>query len=459
LNKIIFIILFLVNTLLAITPTKDDVKVLTDLGIEASFIYEKSLINAYNDYSSSTDINYYRNILRKSSLNVGIVKNEIDNENLPDAVMFIPMLESNFVNQSRSKSSPGGLWQIIPETATNLKLRNDEFIDERLDVIKSTDAASSYLKRYYKKLDKWYLAILAYNCGEGRVIEAISRASLDRYLELNPQMSNNPNIRNYQNILQDYKRNKSGLSNLYDVYEDIERLGLNFSFAYLVQNNKQKDYLPENSIAYIQKIIAFSIISNRNLLGDIDNLKSSYKLEKVKAPNGLQLKSIADAIGISSNELSNINKHIKKQVIPSDSRTYSIYIPQSKLDTYNNKIGNIRPSQEIKNVKVVENKNSTNETKKNIVENKKKNIVENKKNVVEVKKNIVETKKNVVEAKKNIKETKKQNDKKSVTYTIKKGDTLESIAKANKIDLKKLKADNKIKSNKLTIGDKIEIYK
>jgi membrane-bound lytic murein transglycosylase D len=405
LNKIIFILLLLLNTVFAVTFTKDDLTVLEELGIEDSFSSEKSFNEIFNNYSSNSTLNYYRKILKKSLLNVQIVKDEIKNENLPSFILFIPMLESNFSNQVRGKNAPAGLWQIIPSTAKNLKLRNDEFIDERLDLIKSTDAASSYLKRYYKKFNSWHLAILAYNCGEGRVIEGISRAALDKYLVENPSEINNPNIRSYKSILDNYKKTKSGLSSLYDVYSSIKKLGINYSFTYIVQNNKQKDYIPASSLLYIQKIIAFSMISNRNLFGDIDFLKNNYKLQKVKAPKGLQLKSIATAIGISVNELNTLNKHIKKQVLPTESKFYTIYIPQNKLDVYNDKIGNIRPSKENK---------------------------------------IIETKKN---------------NKKTIIYYIKKGDSLESIAKAHKISVKKLKIDNKIKSNKLKIGDKIEIYR
>ena len=148
--KFLILILFFVNTLFS-SVLEDDLKVLNDLGLESSFLSEKSLLDTFDEYSSSYNISYYNNMLRKSSLNAQIVKTEIKNENLPDAVFFIPLLESSFVNQTRGKNSPAGLWQIMPQTAKNLRLRNDESIDERLDLIKSTDAASSYLRKYYKK--------------------------------------------------------------------------------------------------------------------------------------------------------------------------------------------------------------------------------------------------------------------------------------------------------------------
>ncbi len=404
--KFFILLLFLVNTLFA-NVLEDDLKILKDLGLESSFLSEKSLLATFDEYSSSYNINYYNNLLKKSSLNVQIVKNEIQNENLPDTVFFIPLLEASFVNQERGKNSPAGLWQIMPLTAKNLRLRNDESIDERLDLIKSTDAASSYLKKYYKKLDKWYLAILAYNSGEGNVAEGVARCALDRYLELNPNMNNTPSINNYKKMLNDYRVTKTGFSNLYDVYNRFES---SYSFEYLVKNNKENKYLAESSITYIKKLIAFSMITNRDLFKSIDK-KAKYTLEKVKAPKGIQLRSLANAINMDYNEFRNLNKHIKKETLPSDSKSYNIYIPQNKLELYNQRIFTIKPIKE-------------NATDTKIVETKKTNITN-----------------------------------KPIIYIIKKGDSFESISKKYKVNLKKLKSDNNKKSNLIKIGDKIEIYK
>lgn len=404
--KFFILLLFLVNTLFA-NVLEDDLKILKDLGLESSFLSEKSLLATFDEYSSSYNINYYNNLLKKSSLNVQIVKSEIQNENLPDTVFFIPLLEASFVNQERGKNSPAGLWQIMPLTAKNLRLRNDESIDERLDLIKSTDAASSYLKKYYKKLDKWYLAILAYNSGEGNVAEGVARCALDRYLELNPNMNNTPSINNYKTMLNDYRVTKTGFSNLYDVYNRFES---SYSFEYLVKNNKENKYLAESSITYIKKLIAFSMITNRDLFKSIDK-KAKYTLEKVKAPKGIQLRSLANAINMDYNEFRNLNKHIKKETLPSDSKSYNIYIPQNKLELYNQRIFTIKPIKE-------------NATDTKIVETKKTNITN-----------------------------------KPIIYIIKKGDSFESISKKYKVNLKKLKSDNNKKSNLIKIGDKIEIYK
>lgn len=419
-NKIIILVFFLINTLWAIPGTNEDLKVLKNLGLESSFISDSEFVDIFNEYSSKKKISYYRNILRKSSLNAQVVRTEIDNENLPEAIFFIPMIETGFINHVRGKNSPTGLWQIMPATAKHLKLRNDEFIDERLDLIKSTDAASSYLKRYYKKFDKWYLSILSYNCGEGRVIEGLTRASLDMYIENNPNKSTQI-LKSYQRIIDDYKRTKNGISKIYGVYGELQSLEVPFSLEYLIKYNKQREYLPESSLTYLKKVTVLSMLSHRDLFEDIK--KAPYRLEKVKAPKNIQLKSIASAINMNSSEFLSINKHIKKQVLPKDSKNFNIYIPKSKLEIYNKKIASIKP----------------------VIDKK---VVETKKNkVMDVKKSKSETK--------NVKDTKK----KPLIYTVKKGDSFESIAKAYKISVKKLKSDNKKKTNLINIGDKIEIYK
>ena len=289
-----------------------------------------------------------------------------------------------------------------------------------MDLIKSTDAASSYLKRYYNKFDKWYLSILAYNCGEGRVIEGLTRASLDMYIENNPNRSTQI-LKSYQRVLDDYRRTKNGVSKVYGVYGELQSLEVPFSLEYLIKHNKERDYLPESSLSYLKKVAVFSMLSSRDLFENIN--RAPYRLEKVKAPKNIQLKSIASAINMNSSEFLNINKHIRKQVLPKDSRNYNIYIPKSKLEIYNKNIANIKP----------------------VIDKKVKEVKKDKN---------VNTKKNKDE-KKIVKDTKK----KALVYIVKKGDSFESIAKAYKISVKKLKSDNKKKSNLIDIGDKIEIYK
>ncbi|RZV14911.1 lytic transglycosylase domain-containing protein [Aliarcobacter butzleri] len=418
-KKLLFILLLLINNLFAETPTELDLQVLKDLGIDSSFLNEPSLQRAYKEYSKSKNIAHYDGLFKKSALNSKIVKDEIEKENLPFSAIFIPLIESSFVNQI-NKKGPSGLWQFMPQTAKNLKLKNDDFVDERLDLIKSTDAASTYLRKYYKKFDRWYLAFLAYNAGEGRIIDGIARASLDKYLEEHPTMTDDKVIRIYKIYLEDYKKNKKGIDNLYNIYRWIGEKENYFDLAYLLKNNGKKDYLPKTTVDYLHKVVALSMIANRDLFKNLDR-KSKYNLEKVKADKSLRLKDISDAIGMNYAEFKEINKHFKKDVLPKNAKLYNLYVPHTKLDLYNSVINNLKevsavevqkqPAQKVKN-----------EPLKKAVENKK-------------------TTSNKIE------------------HIVKEGDTLESISKKYKTSVAKLKKGNKKKSNFLKIGEKIEIYK
>ncbi|TLS98832.1 lytic transglycosylase domain-containing protein [Aliarcobacter cibarius] len=389
-------------------------KVLNDLGINSSFLNTQAFKSVYDEYSSSSQINYYNNILRKSALNMEIVREEIEKRNLPDAMFFIPLFESSYVNQGKGKG-PGGLWQIIPQTASNLKLKIDDNIDERLDLLKSTDAAGTYLKRYYKIFNKWYLAIAAYNSGEGRIISGIARASLDKYLEENPNEENNPTVKIYKKYIDDYNKNKSGMSNLYIIYDRYKSY---FDLVYLVNNN-HKDYFSKTTVTYISKIVTFSILKEKDSFSAIDK-KAKYNLEVVNPPKGVQLKSIAGMIGMDFNEFRNLNKHIKKDVLPTSIKSYNIYIPHTKLDVYNQKLGNIKQV-------IAKNNNKQEIDTKKVIKNDSKKDVSKKQGIT--------------------------------VYEVKAGDTLESIAKKYKTSTKKLKIISKKSKKVLSIGDKIEIVK
>lgn len=414
-NRILLIIFIFAIGLLGNDIETSQSKVLKDFGLDARILKENSFKSIYNEYSSGKKISYYNNLLRKSSLNVQIVRELIETRNMPQQVFFIPLLESSYVNQSKNKTGPSGLWQIMPQTAKTLKLRVDEQIDERLDLIKSTNAAGNYLKRYYKVFDKWYLSIIAYNAGEGRVISGIARASLDKYLDENPSKHSDPTIKVYKNYISEYQRTKKGMSNLYTIYE---RYSEHYDYIYLLKNN-HRDYLPKTSVNYINKLLAFSLLANKNSFKAMDG-KSRYDLEQVKAPKGLELRSLANLVGMDYNEFRNINKHIKKEKLPIDSKSYNIYIPHYKLDVYNQKIANIGPIIQ-NNVKNNNQKQQTKDNSKAIVKNNKNN---------------------------------------NIIYTVKAGDTLGSIAiKHGLSSSRKLKIIKRKKDKVLSIGDRIEIIK
>lgn len=95
---------------------------------------------------------------------------------LPDELKILPIIESALNPQAHSHMGAAGLWQFMPSTGKRFGLEINSLVDERLDPIKSTDAACCFLKSLYPIFQDWNLVIAAYNCGAGNVSKAIRRA-------------------------------------------------------------------------------------------------------------------------------------------------------------------------------------------------------------------------------------------------------------------------------------------
>ena len=86
------------------------------------------------------------------------------------------IVESNLNPVAKSPAGATGIWQFMYRTGQHYGLKVDSFVDERMDVEKSADAAARFLERAYGMFGDWNLAISAYNCGSGNVNKAIKRA-------------------------------------------------------------------------------------------------------------------------------------------------------------------------------------------------------------------------------------------------------------------------------------------
>jgi len=120
-----------------------------------------------------------------------IILKELKKAGLPEELFWLPLVESGFKIQALSRARALGLWQFIPSTGYKFGLSRDEWIDERMDVEKSTLAAIAYLKELHSMFGDWLTVLAAYNCGEGKVLRVISRQHInyfDRFWDLYYQL-------------------------------------------------------------------------------------------------------------------------------------------------------------------------------------------------------------------------------------------------------------------------------
>lgn len=110
-----------------------------------------------------------------------VIMRHVKMQGLPEEIACLPLVESAFQPRAVSPAGAAGIWQLMPETARRFGLTVNAKLDERFDVEKSTAAATAYLALLYRTFHDWPLAIAAYNCGEGKMGQAL-RASGTRNL-------------------------------------------------------------------------------------------------------------------------------------------------------------------------------------------------------------------------------------------------------------------------------------
>ena len=218
---------------------------------------------------------------RKAEYYFPIFEDILAKHDLPYELCYMPVIESALNPQARSHMGATGLWQFMPATGKKYGLEINSLVDERMDPIRSTEAACLFLKNLYTIFQDWNLVIAAYNCGPGNVNKAIHRAG--------------------------------GKRDFWSIYP----------------------YLPSETRGYLPIFIAASYAMNYAEAHGICPATplTTMASDTIVTTQRQHLKQIADNIDIPLAELRRLNPQYPRDIIPGG-KAYAICLPIEKTGLY-----------------------------------------------------------------------------------------------------------------------------
>jgi membrane-bound lytic murein transglycosylase D len=257
-------------------------------------IPESSKVLSYVEVFQGRMRDYIQESLTRGAKYLPMIQSVFRAEGLPLDLAYIPIIESSFKTNALSKASAKGPWQFMKPTAQEHGLKTDWFIDERSDPEKATVAAAKYLKTLSKMFNgDWNLVLAAYNGGPGRVSRAMKRSGIDDFWKLSASTK----------------------------------------------------YLPRETREYVPLIMAAMIIGrNPAQYGFESVIAEPIGYEKVAMPQAIDLRRVAEWAGTTVDEIQALNPELRRWTTPVKYPRYEVKVPTGTANRLTAKLAEASPA-------------------------------------------------------------------------------------------------------------------
>lgn len=160
-------------------------------------VVENDRVRYFVDFFSGKKRKFFETALARSGKYNPMMSTILQEEGLPEDLVYLSLIESGFSPHAFSRSKAVGPWQFIQSTGLRYGLKINGWVDERKDPVKSTRAAAAYLKDLHLQFGEWFLAAAAYNAGERKVEQAMQRSKTDDFWRLSQKTYLKSETRNY----------------------------------------------------------------------------------------------------------------------------------------------------------------------------------------------------------------------------------------------------------------------
>jgi membrane-bound lytic murein transglycosylase D len=257
-------------------------------------IPQHSKVLSYVEVFQTRLRDYIQDSLQRGAKYLPMIQNVFRAEGLPLDLAYIPIIESSFKTNALSKASAKGPWQFMKATAREHGLKTDWFIDERSDPEKATVAAAKYLKTLNRMFDgDWNMVLAAYNGGPGRVQRAMKRSGVDDFWDL----------------------------------------------------ASSSKFLPRETREYVPMIFAAMIIARNPVQYGFNVLDTDpIAYDKVNVPRAIDLRRVAEWAGTTVDEIQALNPELRRWTTPVKYPQYEVKVPVGTAGRLNARLAEALPA-------------------------------------------------------------------------------------------------------------------